>query len=320
MKVLVIGAVGTTALTIEMLQKHGFDIVGVLGQEPINKNRVSGLSDLATLCNRLNIEYQGYQKINDLKHLDWALQKNPEVIFAVGFSQLLSQQWLEMPIKGCIGFHPTVLPHGRGRAPVAWTILEGNNGAANFFLMGEGADDGPIFVQERFSITTEDDTESFVPKLRQAIIKALDRWLPNLKSGEWNPQYQDESCASYYGKREPCDSIVDWSKSAFDIDRLIKASTRPHPGAFTFFNQKVVTIWKSRLNTTLPYCGVIGRILTKENNSYLVQCGSNTTLWLVEIEYEINEYSFKVGDKFGSLHQNIQDDLINKFVWQKNEK
>jgi len=320
MKVLVIGAVGTTALTIEMLAKHSFDIVGVLGQEPMKKNRVSGLSDLSSLCTRLRIEYKGYQKINDSVHLEWASQKKPEVIFAVGFSQLLSQQWLEMPIKGCIGFHPTILPQGRGRAPVAWTILQGKDAAANFFLMGEGADNGPIFIQEKFELASEDDAESFVPKLRKAIIKALDRWLPKLKLGEWEPLYQAESDASYYGKREPCDSIIDWNKSAFDIDRLIKASTRPHPGAFTFFKQKVVTIWKSRMETSISYSGVIGRILLKENNSYLVQCGANTAIWLDEIEYELVEYNFKVGDKFGNLHQNFEEGLINKFVWQKNEK
>jgi len=316
MKVLVIGAVGTTALTIELLYKHGFDIVGVLGQEPVNKNRVSGLSDLASLCLKLGLDYQGYQKINHIDHITWAEAKNPEVIFAVGFSQLLNQQWLTMPTKGCIGFHPTVLPQGRGRAPVAWTILEGKNGAANFFLMGEGADDGPIFAQERFDVTREDDAESFIPKLRHAIAGALDKWLPELKLGEWNPKPQDESQATYYGKREPCDSIIDWSKSALEIDRLIKASSLPHPGAFTFFNQKVVTIWKSHVSKMEHLKGVVGRILLVENDSYLVQCGENTSLWIDKLDYELKGYNFKIGDKFGFLYQNHQEELINNFVWK----
>jgi len=316
MKVLVIGAVGTTSLTIKMLHKHGFEVAGVLGQEPINKNRVTGLSDLASL----RIEYQGYKRINDPIHLEWADQKKPELIFAIGFSQILSKNWLQIPIKGCIGFHPTVLPQGRGRAPGAWTILDGKNGAASFFLMGEGVDDGPIFVQEKFELTSKDDAESFAVKLRQAIEAALDLWLPMLKSGEWNPQYQNEEDSSYYGKREPCDSIIDWSNSAFDIDRLIKASTTPHPGAFTFCNKKVVKILKSRIDKSPPYVGVIGRILVKNNNSYLVQCGHKTTLWLDQIEHESSEYNFKVGDKFGTFYQNIQDEMINKFIWAKNEK
>ncbi len=320
MKVLVIGAVGTSALTIEMLHKHSFDIVGVLGQVPNNPNRVSSLYDLESLCNTLNLDFQGYKKINKEEHLKWARSKKPDIIFAVGFSQLLNNDWLKLPSMGCIGFHPTILPHGRGRAPVAWTIIEGNNAAANFFLMGEGADDGPIFVQEIFKLSEEDDSESFVSKLRNSIRLALDSWLPRLKKGDWNPSPQDNLKATYYGKREPCDSIIDWNKSAFEIDRLIKASTRPHPGAFTFCNEKIITIWKSKVNRTHSYKGVVGRILLYENESFLIQCGDNTTLWIDELQHQETGDDIKVGDKFGTLAQNQQDKIINNFVWNKNEK
>lgn len=136
MKVIVIGSVGTTKLTIEMLHKYNFEIVGVLGYEPLNQNRVSGFQDLRNVCANLNLEYRGFQKINDENHLNWARNKKPDLIFAVGFSQLLFSDWLKLPVKGCIGFHPTLLPRGRGRAPVAWTILEGENGAASFFFNG----------------------------------------------------------------------------------------------------------------------------------------------------------------------------------------
>ncbi|MBK6365637.1 MAG: formyl transferase [Saprospiraceae bacterium] len=248
MKVLVIGAVGTTALTIKMLHKHNFEIVGVLGHDPLNKNRVSGLNDLRTLSKELGIDYFPYQKINDEDIIHWGKSKVPDIIFAVGFSQLLNNEWLSLAPMGCIGFHPTNLPAGRGRAPIAWSILENEKAAANFFLIGSGADDGPVFVQESFDITKDDDAESIVPKLKEAIETALNRWLPELKKGIFNPLKQDESKATYYGKREPCDSLIDWNSDASSIDRLIKASAKPHPGAFTFCKEKIVTVWKSRIN------------------------------------------------------------------------
>lgn len=316
MKVLVIGAVGTTAITIEKLHLHGFDVVGVLGHEPINENRVAGLNNLRQLCQTLSIDYQGFQKINDIEYLGWAKVKLPEIIFAVGFSQLLSQEWLEMTKRGCVGFHPTHLPKGRGRAPVAWSILEESTAAANFFLMGQGADDGPIFVQETFDISKDDDAESFVIKLREAIRIALDKWLPNLKKGIWNPMEQDVSEATYYGKREPCDSIINWNDNANNVDRLIKASTVPHAGSFTFFRENFVIIWKSHVNTTHPIKGVTGRVLLIENNSYLVQCGENTSIWLDQIEIN-NDVSLKVGDKLGSIEQYKLDLLVNNLIWKK---
>lgn len=319
MKVLVIGAVGTTALTIEMLHNHSFDIVGVLGQEPTNKNRVSGLHDLQKLCLKLNLDYLGFQKINQDEYLSWAKIKCPDIIFAVGFSQLLSNDWLNLPTLGCIGFHPTVLPTGRGRAPVAWTILEGGKGAANFFLMSNGADNGPIFVQEVFELDNQDDAECFVPKLKDAIKKALDKWLPELKAGIWNPKSQNEADATYYGKREPCDSLINWGDHASIVDRLIKSSTVPHPGAFSFFKESLVTFWKCHVNYTHKYKGVVGRILLIEENRLLIQCGENSSIWIDKHE-TIENLTFKVGDKFGTLEQNKIDEHINKIIWTKNEK
>lgn len=316
MKVIVIGAVGTTAITIEMLNKHNFNIVGVLGHEPINKKRVSGLNDLKSLCAKLDLKYDGFRKINDKKHINWAKNKKPEIIFAVGFSQLLSKEWLQMTKHGCVGFHPTLLPIGRGRAPVAWAILEQNKAAANFFLMGEGADDGPIFVQEVFDIDKTDDAESFGLKLKIHIRKALDNWLPNLKNNIIQPIIQNESKATYYGKREPCDSLIDWSSKAYEIDRLVKASTVPHNGSFTFFKDKLVTIWKASISNNNNYKGTIGRVLLIDEGKLLVQCGFNTSLWIEKFEV-IDNCKIKIGDKLGSLHNNKLDELINNLIWNK---
>ena len=217
---------------------------------------------------------------------------------------------------GCVGFHPSYLPIGRGRAPVAWAILEQKKAAANFFLMGEGADDGPIFVQEVFDIDNTDDAESFGIKLKLHIIKALDSWLPNLKNRILRPIVQDESKATYYGKREPCDSLIDWSSNAFDIDRLIKASTIPHNGSFTFIKDKLVTIWKSSICINDNYKGTVGRVLLIDEGKLLVQCGFNTRLWIEKFEV-MDNYNIKIGNKLGSLHNNKLDELINNLIWNK---
>lgn len=185
-----------------------------------------------------------------------------------------------------------------------------------FFLMGDSADSGPIFVQEKFELDENDDTESFAVKLREAIIKALDNWLPKLRVGMWNPKPQNEVLATYYGKREPCDSLIDWSKHASIIDRLIKASTSPHPGAFSFFNLHLIKVWKSRVNIDNIYKGTIGRILLIENNSLLIQCGQDSTLWVDKYETE-NSIRLKIGDKLGNYEQNKMDEYINNLVWKK---
>ncbi|MFV0224099.1 formyltransferase family protein [Empedobacter falsenii] len=306
-RILVIGAVNTTKHTLNQLYKFGFDIVGVLGHEPMKKDLVSGWVDLKQLASELNLPYKGFKKINDLENIEWAKAKQPDIIFAVGFSQLMSDYWLNMPTLGCIGFHPTYLPKGRGRAPLAWITLEQTMGSATFFLMGKGADDGPIFVQEIFQVLESDDATSVEVKIEKAIIKSLDNWLPSLIKGIWEPIPQIEAEASWYGKRSIEDGLINWQNSAIYIDRLIKASSKPHPGAYTYFKDEKVIIWKSEVENNISIKGVVGRVLLMDDSrGLLVQCGDGL-IWLKLFDLLPN-LKINVGDKLG---YNIEDEIYN---------
>ncbi len=305
-KVLVIGAVNTTKHTLNQLAKNGFNIVGVMGHEPAMIERVSGWTDLKLQSESLSLAYKGFKKINDIENILWAKDKTPDIIFAVGFSQLMSEEWLQMPTLGCIGFHPTFLPKGRGRAPLAWITLEKTVGSATFFLMGKDADDGPVFVQETFLVEKEDDATSVEQKIEKAIIKSLDKWLPELKKGHWEPIPQNESEASWYGKRSLEDGHINWNNSAEYIDRLIKASTHPHPGAYTYCKDTKIIIWKSEIETKIPIKGVVGRILLIDAvKGNLIQCGTGL-IWLKQIEKPM-DLKINVGDKLG---YNIEDEIF----------
>jgi len=314
--ILVIGAVQTTAVTIEKLVEYQFNIVGVLGHEPKNAARVSGLSDLRSIAAKHNLDFRPFKGINHETHVKWATDKKPDIIFAVGFSQLLHDVWLQMPALGCIGFHPTKLPKGRGRAPIAWVTLEKEMGSASFFLMGKGADDGPIFSQSLFEVEENDDAGSVEEKIRIHIHKALDSWLPELKKGHWNPEPQDHSLASWYGKRGPEDGWINWNNTANYLDRLVKASSKPHPGAYTYSKDTKIIIWKSELENNINIKGVVGRVLlTDDEKGHLIQCGEGL-LWIQQIELE-PETELKVGDKLG---YNIEDEIYKIKKRLKNEE
>lgn len=303
-RIIVLGSVKSTAQTLKSLKEHGFNIVGVIGYTPQNTDNVSGWVDLKSLADTYNIPFKGFIKVNDDEVINWSKNLKPDVIFAIGFSQLLKKEWLEMPRLGVIGFHPTMLPEGRGRAPIAWLIIEGAGvGAATFFLMGEGADDGPIFIQEKFLIDECDDSESVESKILSAITKALNNWLPKLKTGEWDPVPQDEAAATWFGKRTPRDGLINWHDKSKAIDRLIKAATRPHPGAYSFINGKKIKIYKSKLEDTYKIKGAVGRILLFSRGNLLVKTGEGL-IWLEE--YNCSE-KIKVGDKLGF---SIEDEIF----------
>lgn len=311
--VIVIGAVNSTAETIHSLVRNGIMPKGILGYAPAEIEDVSGWTNLKEVAEKYEIPFKSFLKINDEENIEWARLKKPEIIFAVGFSQLLNKSWLDMPTLGCIGFHPTKLPKGRGRAPIAWLILNEKKGASSFFLMGEGADDGPVFVQKEFIIESTDNASIIEGKILAALSKALDEWLPKLKNGEWKPIPQNEKQASWFGKRSPVDGIIDWNDSAKNIDKLIKASSYPYPGSFTFHNHEKLIIWESTQEKEIDIKGVTGRILIiNDSKGLLIQCGEGL-IWIKNLSKKISQ--FRVGQKLG---YNTQVE-INK-IWTEINK
>lgn len=296
MKIILIGGVASSLMALRKLHEHNFRDVTVFGYRPSDTANVSGWLNLEVPARDYGYAYHPFLKINDCAELISEIM--PDLIFVVGLSQLISKKIIDVPRLGCVGFHPTALPRGRGRAPIAWLVLLRESGAATFFNLQAGTDDGAIYVQEPFEVDEKDDASSVEVKILTAEEKALDTWLPALKSGRLHGLEQNHRQATYYGRRAPEDGVIDWSSSAIAIDRLIKASSRPHPGAFTYQADSVIRIWRSKVDSVLEYVGVTGRILSiNSDECFLVQCGERLLLiteWTAETAWRP-----RVGMKLG---------------------
>lgn len=283
-RIVVAGSVSSTERTLTALLRHEAPVVGVLGLAPEASPNVSDYIDLGPSAEKEGIPYLAFRSINSPEVLAQVRAWQPTLLFAVGLSQLLGDDLLRVPELGCVGFHPTRLPQGRGRAALAWLTMAKFPGAASFFLMDAGADSGPILVQAPFEIDPEGNAQEVLQALRAAIDSALDSWVPRLLAGEWRPLPQDGSLASYAGRRAPLDGIVDWSQSADDIHALVRAASHPHPGAFTYYKDWTVRIWRSARYAGPKWVGVPGRILGVDaERGWLVHCG-DAPLWILELD------------------------------------
>ncbi len=306
MKVVLVGGVNSTAVTLQKLCEHNLNVVRVFGYRPLNAVNVSGYCDLESICIENEITYTPFLKIND-HAADFSLLES-DIIFVVGLSQLVSNEIIESAKVGSVGFHPTQLPVGRGRAPLAWLVNELENGAATFFLLEEEADTGSILAQEKFSVTPNDSAQDVEDKLLLAMEVSLDTLLPKLRDGWWDPTPQDELLATEYGVRKPEDGLIDWNDTVYNIDRLIKTASSPHPGAYTFCSNKKLIVTSSRLESNLKIKGVIGRILKANNSEYLVQAADGC-IW---IKCNKGAHELKVGTLLGYKVENEIFELKNK--------
>lgn len=311
LQIVLAGSVSSSRLTLEALLRHRANVVGVLEFQPDNPAAVSGYTRLNDVAESAGIPCVGFQQLNAPEIVTLVRDWQPDLLFVVGLSQLVKSELLSIPKLACVGFHPTWLPHGRGRAPVAWLVIDQTPGAASFFVMDEGADSGPILVQEPFAVHPTDDAEQVTISMEQAIVRALDRWLPTLLNGEWNPTSQDDQLATYHGKRAPEDGWIDWSKSACEIAALIRATGRPHPGAFTFLKDRKLNVWHAEVDLLTPYRGVIGRVLlTDAQRGALIQTGEGL-LWLTEVAWSEPDDSssparLSVGQRLGFV---VEDEV-----------
>ncbi len=171
--------------------------------------------------------------------------KQVDLIVVGFFGKILSKKMLEMPEYGALNVHPSLLPKYRGPSPVQNAILNNETKTGvTIILMDEKADHGPIIAAESFKIgnkkfTTPELTKELWELGGDLLVKTIPKWV----AGKIKPEEQNHGNATYTKTFAKEDGHIDWSKSAEEIDRQIRAFT-PWPGSFTFWGNRRLKIIK----------------------------------------------------------------------------
>lgn len=293
-RIAIAGSVNSSLKTLNKLVEHRLDVVHVLALDPSRSGSVSGYRDLKVTADEYGISSSYFSKINDPNVYKTLQKKEVDLLFIIGLSQMVKEPLLSLAAIGNVGFHPTRLPEGRGRAALAWIVLKKAKGAATFFLLDEGMDSGPILGQSTFEVSDNDYAADVVEKIKTSIDEVLDSVFPLLKDGSLVVEEQDHSKATYLGVRRPRDGAIDWTLPSYEVRRLIRATSKPLPGAFSFFQGHKLIVW--RASEKREYTGVPGRVIEIIDGNPVVCCG-NGGLILEEMESE-QAIEFKIGKDF----------------------
>lgn len=288
MRIVFIGTVDFSCHCLEVILRQGGNVVAVLNPEKQFARSNSDYADLAPLACEYNVPLYRIAKVRDESTVDLICSLRSDIIFVFGFSQLIPKQVLDLPPMGCVGTHPALLPRNRGRHPLIWALVEGlSESGLTFFYLDEGADSGDILWQKSFPITMDDDASSLHVKIKALASQGIKEFLPKLQDGTAPRLPQDHSQASYWRKRTEADGLIDWTNSVLGIYNLVRALTRPYPGAHTFIGRERVIVWKSRIRSKLPIdIKLPGEIVAETPGGFLVQCGDGILeILLWEVEY-----------------------------------
>lgn len=303
MRVALIGGVESTLAALHSLIGHGVPPVGVMAYQPEHAH-TSGWVDVAHAAERAEIEntYR-FTKVNDPTTVSTLASWRPDYLLVVGLSQIVKKDVRETAKRLAVGFHPTALPQGRGRAPIAWLVLNGGPGAATLFELQDEADAGHIIAQVPFPVGPRDHASDVLTSCLRALDEAIGKFVAAAKFGDVPKTPQDVRRATYWGVRKPEDGRINWAAPCDTVDALVRAAASPHPGAYTVSPQGNTVVFMRSHGYTYRHSGVPGRLLSKSDDRWLIACGTGA-VDLGEIKIDNPSWKPRVGDLLTvGLHQ-----------------
>nr|WP_308505605.1 methionyl-tRNA formyltransferase [uncultured Agathobaculum sp.] len=194
----------------------------------------------------------------------------PEVIIVVAYGKLLPKAVLDIPPRGCINVHGSLLPRWRGAAPIQWSVIAGDEKAGvTTMQMAEGLDTGDMLLTYETEIGARETAGELFDRLAQAGAELLVRTLVELDSITPRPQDDSRSCYAHMLDKQM--AVIDWAKSAREIDCLIRGLS-PWPVALTTLDGARLKIYAAE---PVPGTGRPGEVLVSDPKKGLtVACGA----------------------------------------------
>ncbi len=272
------------ARCLEVLLRHGVDVPLVVTHEddPAERPWFDRVADVAA-AHGLPFVAPADPNAPDVVARIRAL--HPDFLFSFYFRRMLAPPLLEIPSRGALNMHGSLLPKYRGRAPVNWAVLHGEaETGATLHYMAEKPDAGDIVAQTSVSILPDETAREVFDKVTAAAAATLDGVLPALLAGSAPRIAQDLSQGSYYGGRRPEDGRIDWSRTSRQIHNLVRAVAPPFPGAFTTLGNRELRVLRTRvvddsISLRTPRLRV-------ENGSLFADCGGGGRLEIVTAELQ----------------------------------
>lgn len=281
MKILFMGTPDFAVPSLARLMQDGHEIVAVLTQPDKPRGRKMKLTpppvkELA-LAHGLPVYQPESLKNGSIAPL--LAETQPELIVVVAYGKILPAYVLDFPRRGCINVHGSLLPRWRGAAPIQWSVIAGDPYAGvTTMQMAQGLDTGDILLTYQTEIGARETAGELFDRLAVAGAQLLSETIAQLD--EITPIPQEESQATYAQMLHKELARIDWSKSAREIDCLIRGMN-PWPVALTALGDSHMKVYTAEVADA---SGTPGEVLeADEKKGLLVACGAGA-LWLTEIQ------------------------------------
>ena len=281
MKIIYFGTADFAIPALEALLLRGHQILAVVTAADKRKGRGQqiGASPVKLFAQQKGLTVFQPQSLKDAKFIRVLKNKPVDLFIVASFGKILTKEILSLPEIYAINLHASLLPKYRGAAPVNWAIIRGEKESGiTVFKMNELMDQGEIILQKKTNISFSDTAVSLNEKLSKIGAEAVLEVVDAIEHNSVIFSKQDEKERSLAPKLKKKDGLIDWSCSALEIHNRIRG-LQPWPGAFTYFDNKLLKIWQSQVISEGKKCAKPAEIVELDKKrGILVQTGSGQLL------------------------------------------
>ncbi|SDF24719.1 methionyl-tRNA formyltransferase [Methanolobus vulcani] len=258
------------------------------------------LKSIFELTHSLNIPLFQPSKKELSNYSPYLNQNKLDFIIVCGYKYIIPPTIFNTPKYGTVNIHPSLLPQYRGQHVINWAIINGEQETGiTLHLMDENLDTGDILLQTKVPILFDDTAKDLHDRLYQKASELLTTFFTRFNDeGSISPKIQDSSQATFFKPRKPCDGHIEWDKEGEQIYNLVRAISKPWPGAFTYHNSSKIVVWRVSFephNSEESY----GRIINVSNSQLIVNAKNSLVIIedydVFDLNNELVQVEFKEG-------------------------
>ncbi|MCR4290404.1 MAG: formyltransferase [Candidatus Scalindua sp.] len=244
LKIIVMGYHNIGCRCLEYLIEQKENVVAVFTHKD-NPDENLFFDSMANVAESGGIRCYTPENINSPEWVSLVKELAPDIIFSFYYRNMIPSEILSIPRLGAINLHGSLLPKYRGRCPVNWALVNGEEETGvTLHYMVDKPDAGDIVAQGKIPILFTDTAYTLHEKMVKEAVVVLGKAWGLIKDGRNERIPQDLSVGSYYGGRKPDDGRIDWKCGSLEIYNLVRAVTHPWPGAFCTFRNQKISIWE----------------------------------------------------------------------------
>jgi methionyl-tRNA formyltransferase len=264
--------------SLQALAQSKHQVLAAISQPDRRQGRGMRLvaSPVKQTAEKLGIPVLQPEKINQPEFMASLAALAPEVIVVVAYGQFIPAELLNLPEKGCINIHPSLLPRYRGATPIQHAILNGDEvtGVTTMYL-DEGLDTGDLIFQQQVRIDSSETAGQLQERLSHISPDVLLRTLNAIEANGAPRLPQDERLSSYCSKLSRQDGQLNWEKSSRLLANQVRAFT-PWPGTFTYHHKERVKVLQAQLGPNED--GLPGTLRAIVGETLCVHCATGTLI------------------------------------------